>query len=167
LKSAGLVRPNNTPLIPELFWATADAWAPERTYVGRTPSPGDDVAEFDLGIDASRWVISGDLAAAAWGAPVIVSSGSPVDFYIPRDAVARSTRVLGPGSPTDYGATVAPDAFGFILERSYDIESKATPWSHWPLAHPVVVALDLAQDRSRGREILDDWTPPSEFTRVW
>jgi hypothetical protein len=30
-----------------------------------------------------------------------------------------------------------------------------------------VAALDLAQDRSRGQEILADWTPPPEFTRVW
>jgi hypothetical protein len=167
LKVAGLVRRDNTPLFPELFWATADAWAPERTYVGRAPSPGDDVAELDLGVDASRWVVSSDLAAAAWGAPVVVSSGAPVDFYVPRDVVARAARVLGPGSPADYGATLTPDPFGFILERSYPNTSYATPWSHWSLAHPVVVALDLARDRARGREILSDWTPPPEFIRVW
>jgi hypothetical protein len=36
----------------------------------------------------------------------------------------------------------------------------------WPVAHPLFVALDLAQDTGRGREILDAWTP-TEGTRVW
>jgi hypothetical protein len=46
------------------------------------------------------------------------------------------------------------------------VTDEARPPVHqrWPLAHPVAVALDLAQDRARGREILDDWSPPE---RVW
>jgi hypothetical protein len=38
----------------------------------------------------------------------------------------------------------------------------------WPLAQPLFVALDLAQDPDRGRELLDGWTPPTEAgPRVW
>jgi len=37
----------------------------------------------------------------------------------------------------------------------------------WPLAQPLFVALDLAQDPGRGREILNDWTPPEPWHRVW
>jgi hypothetical protein len=37
----------------------------------------------------------------------------------------------------------------------------------WPLAHPVFVALDLAQDAGRGREILNAWAPPERWARVW
>ncbi len=37
----------------------------------------------------------------------------------------------------------------------------------WPLAAPVFVALDLAQDAGRSREILAGWTPPEPWTRVW
>ncbi|HEX3795489.1 MAG TPA: hypothetical protein VHV57_13430 [Acidimicrobiales bacterium] len=101
------------------------------------------------------------------GRPVIAQSGAPIDFYVPRDVVRRATRVLGPATPDAYGATLTADPFGFIVGRSYDVASRATPWRHGPLAHPVVVALDLAQDRSRGRELLDEWVPPPEFTRVW
>jgi hypothetical protein len=36
----------------------------------------------------------------------------------------------------------------------------------WPVVHPLVVALDLAADRSRGHQILDEWTP-EEALRVW
>jgi hypothetical protein len=35
------------------------------------------------------------------------------------------------------------------------------------LAHPLFVALDLAADPGRGREILDGWTPPADVARVW
>lgn len=31
----------------------------------------------------------------------------------------------------------------------------------------IEVALDLAQDTGRGREILDAWTPDERWTRVW
>ncbi len=38
----------------------------------------------------------------------------------------------------------------------------------WPLAQPLFVALDLAQDLDRGRAILDTWTPPpGAGQRVW
>lgn len=45
----------------------------------------------------------------------------------------------------------------------------ATGWANeiWPLAQPLFVALDLAQDPGRGREILADWTPPEQWHRVW
>ena len=37
----------------------------------------------------------------------------------------------------------------------------------WPRAHPLFVALDLAQDVGRGREILDAWNPGERWGRVW
>jgi len=36
-----------------------------------------------------------------------------------------------------------------------------------PAVHPVFVTLDLAVDPSRGREIIDGWSPPESFRRVW
>ncbi len=36
----------------------------------------------------------------------------------------------------------------------------------WPLAHPVVVALDLAVDLGRGSEALEAWYP-EDIERVW
>jgi len=36
-----------------------------------------------------------------------------------------------------------------------------------PLAAPLFVALDLAQDVGRGREILNTWDPPEGWARVW
>jgi len=44
---------------------------------------------------------------------------------------------------------------------------RTPPGVRWPAVHPVFVALDLAVDPSRGREILDGWSPPEPFHRVW
>jgi hypothetical protein len=167
LKGAALVRPDNAPLLPELFWAVADVWRPERHYVVRAPAPDDAATTFGLGEDGPALVISSDVAAAAWGAPVVVQSGARADFYVAPAVLQRAVRRLGPASETEAGASLAAAPIRAVWKEAFDHPSRATPWLHWPLAHPVVVALDLAQDRSRGREIIADWDPPDEMRRVW
>jgi hypothetical protein len=166
LKGAALVRPDNAPLLPELFWAVADVWRPERHYVVRDPAP-DDAATLGLGEDGLALVISSDVAAAAWGAPVVVQSGARADFYVAPAVLQRAVRRLGPANETEAGASLAAAPIRAVWKEGFNHPSRATPWLHWPLAHPVVVALDLAQDRSRGREIIADWDPPDEMRRVW
>ena len=169
LRDAALVEPDGRPLVPALFWATADAWHPVRTPVAREPLPGD--LDIDLGFDDahSGWVVSGNVAAAAWGAPLAVGSASPPDLYVPamRD-LRQATRKLGAASWADRAATVSCTGIAAVTsERTMRHQPLATPWLHWPLAHPVVVALDLAQDRSRGVEILEGWKSPDGYRRVW
>jgi hypothetical protein len=53
---------------------------------------------------------------------------------------------------------VCPSPYGF--DRSVDSDLA------WPAVNHVVVALDLAQDRGRGREALDEWEPEGVL-RVW
>jgi hypothetical protein len=167
LQAAALVRPDNTPLIPELFWAVADRWRPERHHVAREPNPGDDMSSFGFGSHGSNFVISNDVAAAAWGAPVVVQSGQRLDFYVPPTVLNRAVRLLGPASVADRGATLSAAPIRAVSEEAFDHPSRSTPWLYWPLSHPAVVALDLAQDQSRGREILADWDAPEGFVRVW
>ena len=50
----------------------------------------------------------------------------------------------------------------FQIEHDFVVTSTAVGRR----AHVLFVALDLAQDRSRGREILDAWQP-TEARRVW
>ena len=167
LRAVALLRPDNTPLIPELFWALADRWRPERHYVVREPNPGDDMSPLGFGKHGPNFVISNDVAAAAWGAPVVVQSGHRPDFYVPPAVLNRAVRLLGPAAVTDSGATLSVAPIRAVSEEAFDHPSHSTPWLHWPLGHPAVVALDLAQDQSRGREILADWDAPQGFVRVW
>jgi hypothetical protein len=43
---------------------------------------------------------------------------------------------------------------------------RSDQWGQWSFAHGLFAALDLAQDRARGAEILESWNP-KEFARIW
>lgn len=152
LKDAGLVDQDGLAVTPELFWALADRWRPERTWLAEQPDPE--------ASDTAGWCVTGTVAAAELGAPV-VSTGATPDLYVPGPVVvtiaARRYGVARDASVAAASVAVAPASA---------VTDEAIPPAHqgWPLAHPVAVALDLAQDRARGLEILDDWSPPE---RVW
>lgn len=174
LRDHALIRADRSPLIPDLFEALSDVWLPHRVAVSREPAPSDE--QLGLGLhheeDPGRladqgWAVGGDVAAAALGAPIVVGSAAPPDFYVPtRPHLSRAVRVLGASDLEDRGATVAVAPSPLVTRMRQNPESRSTPWSSWPLAHPVVVALDLAQDEARGREILSDWDPDGGV-RVW
>jgi hypothetical protein len=174
LREAALIDAKGEPLVPDLFIATAAVWRPDRVPVQRVPNPAD--TDLGLGLhegasdlrDLHGWVVGGDVAAAALGARLVVSSGAPPDFYVSTEAsVRRAVRRLGQCSHDQRGATVALAPSRAVTMERIDTASLSTSsWLEWPVAHPVVVALDLAQDLSRGREILDEWTPEG-YRRVW
>lgn len=168
LQNHALVDGRLRPLVPELFEVVAAQWRPQRIPVAREPDATDHAV---LGVlsseDAGSWLVSGDVAAAAWGAPIVMGSGAPPDFYVPSAAILRrAVRRLGEAGFEQRRATVAVAPTPLATAQSYEPGFASTPWLHWSIAHPVVVALDLAQDRSRGREIIDAWTPRG-FDRVW
>ena len=158
LRASSLVDRSGRPLVPDLFWDLAGVWQVTRTPVHRRPSE----YQVKVGFDAP-FAESGDRAAAHWGAPLGVRAESVPDLYVDPRVLARAIRVLGPADRATAACTLAPAPVDVVVQ-----EASAHPAGDglfW--AHPVVVALDLAQDRSRGQEILADWTPPPEFTRVW
>lgn len=173
LREHALVEATGAPLIPDLFEAVAAVWRPERIPVRREPEPGDPDLELGLHDDATGevsdqgWVVAGDVGAAAAGARIVVASGAPPDFYVPTQAILRrAVRRLHQCSYDERGATVALALSPEVTAENDYVDSHRTPWLHWPIAHPVVIALDLAQDLSRGHEILSEWTPQG-FRRVW
>lgn len=168
LQHHALVDGRLRPLVPELFEVVAAEWRPQRIPVSREPDPTDNRVLGVLPPDGvGEWVVGGDVAAAAWGAPVVIGSGAPPDFYVPSTAIMRrAIRQLGETGFEQRRAAVAVAPTPIATAQAFQPHSWATPWLHWSIAHPVVVALDLAQDRSRGREIIDDWTPEG-FDRVW
>lgn len=173
LREDALIDSRHEPLVPDLFNAVAAVWRPERIPVLREPGPGDRDLELGLhdgatgDVAAQGWVVSGDVAAAASGVRIVVSSDAPPDFYVPTStALRRALRQLGKTPYEERGATVALSPSPVVTAENHYVGSYRRPSLHWPIAHPVVVALDLAQDLARGREILADWTP-EEFHRVW
>lgn len=178
LRDASLLDREDRPLVPELFWALSERWEVKRVALKRAPQPQD--PDLELGLAASQgtpgiptgtrgWALTDTVAAALYGAPVGVGSGWPPDFYVPDPLVLRrAVRALGQSSTwDDRGATAAvPPVRQVCLLRQEPPEDSA-PGTHWLLADPLAVALDLAQDISRGVEVLRDWTPPTWAARVW
>lgn len=160
LVEAGLVDEGRA-ILPELFWELAATWRVERRWLATAPDP-----QRHLPLDASAptWRRSGTAAAAAWGAPVVTGTGGPVELYVPGPVdVSIAVRRYGAAEPGSGGAVVAVAPAVPVCSRVDD----ATPpdVEGWLVAPKLAVALDLAQDRARGREILADWDTPDAVWR--
>ncbi|MCR6489899.1 hypothetical protein M8542_44515 [Amycolatopsis sp. OK19-0408] len=173
LRAAGLVDAKRTPATPELFWELAEHWKPVSVDLASIPKPGGgrENSVLSLGFDDVEstvgWALTDTVAAVRYGAPISARADHPPDFYVPDQSVLRrATRLLGTAAEGPARAArirVAPTPL--VCARRVD----ATAWANepWPLAGPLFVALDLAQDPGRGREVLDMWTPEEPWHRVW
>lgn len=149
------------PLVPELFWALADAW-PRHTVAVRWK---DVLGESDpLGLwrtDRSvGCALAGVRGAVAWGAPLAATADYPLHIYAPTEEMIRQAKLVNEdGRGTEVHFSVDP--VGYVTADRYE---SIDP--HWWTAHPLFCALDLAAS-SRDREALEQWNPPEGFTRVW
>ena len=169
LKAASLVRADGRPLVPELFWALAEEWHPAPVALAELPPAGDASTYGALEVnldDGPGWAVAGTIGAVAWGAPLVIGSEYPPDFYVPTTAELRqATLRLGEAARFEDRActvAVAPTPLACV-ER---FERQSSEWGRWRFARGLFAALDLAQDRARGAEILESWNP-KDFTRVW
>jgi hypothetical protein len=175
MRQASLVDDRRRPVVPDLFWELADRWKPKTTDLQNSPSltTGRAVGSVDealrLGLSdvaaTIGWALTDTLAAAAYGAPVGARSEYPPDFYVPDQVTMRRALHLLGSAPSheSRAATIRVAPFPLICARRID-------WPHepWPLARPLFVALDLANDPGRGQEILSGWSPqPEAGQRVW
>lgn len=171
---AGLIDEEHNVLGDQLFWAAAEHWASPRSYLAKPPpnsvtSPLH--APLRLGLErveeTSGWALTDALAAVEYGAPVAVRANQVRDFYVPDIAtLQRAKKLLGTVADQVEAAAsvrVAPTS----AACDFRFEGPGVGGQRWPLAHPVFVALDLAHDAGRGREVLDGWTPPAKWSRVW
>lgn len=169
LHEHGLIRPDGSAACPELFDALARVWRPLRICPVRI-LPTEDLAH-RLGSasdrDAPGWCVGGDAAVAGWGASIVSSATRPW-IWVPELADARrAERALEAGTWDDAAAIVAV-APTPLVGTTRRISPHPIAPGFLPSAHPLFLALELAQDPSRGREILDQWHPdPSEVARVW
>jgi hypothetical protein len=161
LGSAGLIGPdNNTPTLPELFWALAEVWAPlKMAAVASTPDPAGRTDATNGTNQQGRpdWVLGGDLAAAELGAPVFNTDSRPWLWVPTQVELRRAERTYGSASWAERAAVLAiPPTPLVSLWRRPPSPGQGT---RWPLPHPVFAALELARDPGRGREILALWSP--------
>jgi hypothetical protein len=155
-----------------LFWQVAEHWPNRRVHLASLPSPRDAtlIRPLRLGLDSTGnepgWALTDSAAAAAYGAPVAFRSGQVLDFFVPdHSIVRRATTLLGAAASDRQAlATVRVTPVPAVVQHRVDVDANHLGW---PLAHPLFVALDLAQDTGRGHEILDMWTPDERWTRVW
>jgi DNA-binding transcriptional ArsR family regulator len=173
LRREGLVDEQHRVEGTELFWQVADRWPVRRFYLARLPMPGDAAGitkPLRLGLDEAEatigWALTDSAAAVAYDAPLAVRAEQLLDFYVPDQGIQRrATALLGAApSPSQARCAVRVAPVPAVCSQRVDVETN--PFE-WPLAHPLFVALDLAKDAGRGREILDAWTPPGRWTRVW
>lgn len=152
LRYEGLVRADNRPVIPELFWAVAEEWKPRWMSISSPPPPD----------RPERFRLSGTLGAIALGLPLVAGEESAWPCLYVADDVDLAN-IIGSYSVTSghTGSEVAicPSRYGFTWESP----AKQGGYS---VMNYLVVALDLAQDRARGKEALQVWNP-KEFVRVW
>jgi len=172
LRRDELVDAKNVVTDTRLFWQVTDRWSMPRTLLGNLPAPGEAslTSPLRLGLDEVEhgvgWALTDSAAAVAYGAPLAFRSGQVLDFYVPdQSVVRRATTLLGAaGSTSQARASVRVAPVPAVVQRRVDLDTNPV---EWPLAHPLFVALDLAQDVGRGREILEAWTPDARWTRVW
>lgn len=170
LRQANLIETDLSPVVPDLFWSVASVWRPRSVDVASLPDVNDRavLAALKVGLndDADTgWALSDSPAAVLYGAPIALRKDYPQVFYVPDEAILRrATQLLGAASDSSSrAATLRPATVKSVCTQRVTGFAK----EKWPLAHPLIVALDLAQDPGRGREILADWTPPKRWSRVW
>lgn len=151
LAEAGLVDDDGAGVLPELFWELADVWRPAWTWLIEKPDPPSRSSE------DGAWRMTGTPAAAALGAPVVSTESQPSQLYVvgPVEVsiAARAHGLTKPGLGTA-AVAVAPTS---LVTAGSAIGGGSPEVDGWPVAPKLAVALDLAQDRGRGREVLSDW----------
>jgi hypothetical protein len=148
LADAGLVDSHRAAVLPELFWELAARWQPEWTWLASRPEPSD-WSDPERG---TSWVRTGDAVAVRYGAPLVTVADGPLDLLVPGAVdVTVAARRYGLARAGTGEAAVAVAPVRQVLVGSGEIEDG------WRLAPKLAVALQLATDPARGREILNDW----------
>ena len=154
LADSGLVDENGAGIAPELFWELAAVWRVDRTWLVRRPEPKQHVPTDPL---APSWRVTGTAAAAAYGAPLAAAGEGPLELYVTGPVeLSIATRRYGAAASGAGAAVLAVPPTSLVNERN---ENDLIPMiKRWPAAPLLAVALDLAQDKGRGREILQEWS---------
>lgn len=171
LREDGLLTAAGEPLIPDLFHELTTVWKRRAVALAALPSTdAQDAQRLGLGLDEPEhtlgWALTDTRAAASWGMPILARGDYPPDFYVPSDSVVRAARLLlgDADDPVARACAVAVAPVRLVCLRRLD--HSRTSQERWPVANHIVVALDIAQDRARGLEALQQWKPEG-IARAW
>ena len=171
LRDDGLLTSAGEAMVPDLFHALLMVWRRRAVPLAALPETGArEVRRLGLGLnepeDPTGWALADTRAAASWGIPIVAAGDYPPDFYVPSESALRAARsYLGEATnPASRACTVAVAPVRLVCLRRVD-HSRLTG-KQWPVANHIVVALDIAQDRARGLEALDQWRP-EVIVRAW
>ena len=171
LREIGLLTSAGEALVPDLFHELLSVWRRRATPLAALPGTGAREARrlrLELGEpeDSTGWALTDTRAAASWGIPIVAGGDYPPDFYVPSELVLRAARShLGESTdPASRACTVAVAPVRLACLRRVD--HSHTTGEQWPLANHIVVALDIAQDRARGLEALEQWQTEG-IVRAW
>jgi hypothetical protein len=165
-RDLGYLNGDGSPVVPDLFWATVEHWAPRWVSLAK-PVDADHklLAQLDANLDdldALGWCVAGDVAAAAWHAPSVGGDIGARQWYVPSADVLDTLRwTLGEPVPGQRAA-----AFVAVAPTSVICRRRADRAIGVPVEPLVGAALDLALDQARGHETLEQWDPDSGH-RVW
>lgn len=155
LAELGLLRKDGSPR-SSLFWALAREWVVRWFPLSRQPAPDvsaslDRLLRFRLDdLDHAGWAVAADGAAAEYGAPIVAEG--PPRILVPDDrALTWALRTFGEAADerSARAFVAVPPTAAAVRHRQ--------PRSPWPLARPMVVAIELASSGPRGREALLQW----------
>jgi hypothetical protein len=140
---------SHRPLLPDLFWETAARWPDD----GWIASGLDPIALAGI-VEASELVRVDERAATLGGARIAAAGDLPARFYLASGPALRRVRNQRPREDEPRRTLVRATPVRWLP----DLEDFTRTAEHpWRVAHPIVCALRLAADPSRGREIVDQW----------
>ena len=173
LRDDGLLISTGEAMVPDLFNELLGVWRRRSIPLAALPAAGNGERGADrlgLGLDDPEntpgWALTDTLAASSWGVPIVARGDHPPDFYVPTESNLRTARsLLGEApDPATRACTVAVAPVRLVCLRR--IDHSEISGERWPVANHVVVALDIAEDRARGLEALEQWHPVG-ITRAW
>ena len=172
LRDAGLLTSAGEALCPDLFHELLAVWRSKSMPLANLPDTESRAAADRLGLGqeavdtTAGWALTDTLAAISWGVPIVATGNYPPDFYVPTGAELRAAQLLlgVAGDPETRACTVAVAPVRLVCSRRVD--RSGVSGQRWPVVSHIVAALDIALDKARGLEALDQWTPEG-ITRAW
>jgi len=153
----GLIgRSSRLPLMPDLFWETASRW-PDDDWVAVVA----DLPLVAAAVGTDALVRVDERAATLGGARIPAAADLPARAYVASRSILRLARsaappagTAGPGGDRPVRTFLRVSPVRWLPELAGFAPDAAHPWR---VAHPMVCALRLARDPSRGREIVEAW----------